>query len=105
MAAVVLPDLMIKLPLVFVKDPNCVLLSFKNISPPLASKLRSPSISNVKSPDATSISLPPFTRVRLSTVKPAAAVTAPVNVDAPVTSNVPVALAPAATVSRRFVLL
>ena len=49
-AAVVEPDLIIKLPLVFVKPPNCVPSSFKTISPPPASILISPPTSKVKSP-------------------------------------------------------
>ena len=49
-AAVVVPDLIIKFPEVLVALPNVVPLSLKNMSPPLASNIISPSTSSVRSP-------------------------------------------------------
>ena len=89
-AATVVPDLIIKLPLVLVKLPKVVPPSFTKTSPPSASKIISPATSHVKSPDEQSISLPPLTSVKLSTTKPPAAVTAPVRVETPDTASVPV---------------
>ena len=80
-AAVVVPDFIIKLLLELVNDPYCVPPSFKNISPPSASNVISPATSIVKSPDDKSISLPSI--VKLSTFIPASAVTTPLNVAAP----------------------
>ena len=48
--AVVVPDLIIKLPEVFVALPNVVPASLKNISPPSASNIISVVASKVKSP-------------------------------------------------------
>ena len=44
--AVVVPDLIIKLPDVFVSEPYVVPPSLKNTSPPSASKVISPAVSN-----------------------------------------------------------
>ena len=41
---------MIKLPLVFVAEPNVVVASLKKISPPSASNTTSPAVSIIKSP-------------------------------------------------------
>ena len=46
-AAVVVPDLIIKFPLVFVALPKVVPPSLKNTSPPSASRIISPDTSNV----------------------------------------------------------
>ena len=51
-AAVVVPDLIIKLPELFVAEPKVVPPSLKNTSPPSASRVRSPDTSKV-------ISVPP----------------------------------------------
>ena len=45
------PDLIVKLPLLFVKDPNCVPSSFKTISPPPASIFISSATLSVKAPE------------------------------------------------------
>jgi len=56
-AAVVVPDLIMRLPDVLVKLPKVVPASFTKTSPPLASNIISPSTSKVKSP-ASDIVLP-----------------------------------------------
>ena len=48
--AVVVPDLIIKFPDVFVNEPKVVPSSFKNTSPPSASRTISSAVSNIKSP-------------------------------------------------------
>ena len=66
-AAVVVPDLRIRLPLLFVAEPNVVPPSLKKTSPPSASRVISPaaSIANVDTPPSvllmvnTSTMLPP----------------------------------------------
>ena len=88
-AAVVVPDLIIRLPEEFVSDPYVAASSFSITSPPSAFKTISPATSTVRSPEDKSISVPSM--VMLSTTTPA------FDVKTPPVSTVPakVAFAPA----------
>ena len=56
-AAVVVPDFNIRLPLLFVAEPNVVPPSLKNTSPPSASKTKSPDTSKVMSVEPAVVEL------------------------------------------------
>jgi len=56
--AVVEPDLIIRLPEVFVSAPYCVPPSFRNTSPPSASRVMSPPVSISTAPSAMKSSCP-----------------------------------------------
>ena len=82
-AAVVVPDLIIKLPLELFKDPKVAVSSFKKIMPSSELRTISPATSSVRSPEDKSISVPSI--VILSTTTPAFDVIAPVDVKVPPT--------------------
>ena len=75
-AAVVEPDLIIKLPLLFVNAPYCVPSSLSSTSAPSASSIISPAASTVISPEDNAIVVPSMLKLSISI--PASAVILPV---------------------------
>ena len=86
-AAVVEPDLIIKLPELFVNAPYCVPSSFSNTSAPSASSIISPAASRVISPEDNAIVVPSMLKLSISI--PASAVILPVEVSVPPTVVLP----------------
>ena len=86
-AAVVEPDLIIKLPLLFVNAPYCVPSSFSSTSAPSASNIISPAASSVISPEDNAIVVPSILKLSISI--PASAVILPVTPNVLLMSTAP----------------